>query len=144
MKISMSQGISGWFDVDGLIISFWASSWTGREIVRVEDEEGARIVSNRRSFKFTTPHEFTVGSDQYRLEAQINFARVELRLFRNAALVDSDQFNPSKKQIRIDPETGKVDWTYILKKTVVPILFGLTVGVVFGFTAGSVVKWWLA
>jgi hypothetical protein len=143
MKISLSQGITGWFDVDGRIISVWASSWTGREIVRVEDDRGERVVSDKRSFRFTTPHEFQVGNDSYRLDVQIRPGQAELRLFRNEALVDSDVFDPTGKQICIDPETGKIDWSRTLKKGIGPIVFGLTAGAAFGFAVGSLAKWWL-
>jgi len=144
MNISLSRGVTGWFDVDGLIISVWASSWTGREIVRVEDDQGVRVVSDKRSFRFATPHEFVVGRNAYRLDVQLHFGRAELRLFRNEALVDSDVFSPKGNQVCIDPETGKVDWSRTLKKSLGPILLGLTAGAAFGFGVGSLVKWWLA
>jgi hypothetical protein len=144
MKISLSKGVTGWFDVDGLIISVWASTWTGREIVRVEDNRGERVVSDKRSFRFTTPHEFKVGNDDYRLDVHITLGRAELRLFRNEALVDSDVFDPKGKQVCIDPETGEIDWPRTLKKSIGPILLGLAAGAAFGFAVGSLAKWWLA
>ncbi|AKS41578.1 hypothetical protein WM2015_1204 [Wenzhouxiangella marina] len=140
MKLSLSKGIQGWFDVDGKTISIWASSWTGREIVRVDDAAGERVVSDKRSFRFTTPHEFKLGDSEYRIEVNVNFGRAEFRLYKDGVLIDSDCI--SQQPLRFDPVTGKLDWGHLLKKAVLPILAGLVAGLAFGYLIGSLVKGW--
>ena len=139
MNISMRKGIRGWFDVDGMTISVFGSNWTGREIVRVTDEHGERVVSDKHSFRFSTPHEFSVAGNDYRVNLNIGVGKVEIHLYRNGKLIDSDAYVDPDTQVH--PETGKIDWRATIKKQFVPILGLFLGGVVFGYVAVNVIQW---
>lgn len=138
MKFSFKGGTDCWFDVDDYTIHVWASNWNGREIVRVRNGGGERIVSDKRSFRFKTPHEFELNGQAFRLEFQVGFGRVEVRLYRDDVMIDSDQFDNTG--IRINPETGRLDWRHAGKQLAVPLLAGLATGAVFGYLLGVVLK----
>lgn len=138
MKISVRDGIHCWFDVDDITIRVWGSAWTGREIVRVEDGAGDHVVSDKRSFRFTTPHEFEYGGHCYRLEFGLNFSVAEIRLYRDGVLIDSDLHDFGG--IRVDPETGRLDWNWALKRLGPAVLAGALFGAAFGYWIGSLWK----
>lgn len=138
MKISMTRGSEAWFDVDDITIHLWASNWTGREIVTVWQGQHKHVVSNKRSWRFSTPHEFEHDGQHYRLLLLVGFGKVAVELYRNGSLIDSDEINRSG--IRIDPATGKLDWKFALKELALPLLAGLAFGASFGYLAGVVFK----
>ena len=138
MNVSMRKGIRGWFDVDGMTISFFGSNWTGREIVRVTDEHGERVVSDKRSFRFSTSHEFSAAGNEYCVVLNIGVGKAEIHLYRNGTLIDSDAYVDSATQVH--PETGKIDWRATIKKQFVPILGLFLGGAVFGYAAVSVIQ----
>ncbi|NDY95103.1 hypothetical protein [Wenzhouxiangella limi] len=138
MQITARSGIECWFDVDGIVVRYWASAWTGREIVSVVEGETERVVSDKRSFGFHTPHDFDVAGHRYRLELQMKLGSAELRLFRDGELIDSDLY--ADETIRLDPATGRLDWHFALRKLFVPMLAGLVVGLGFGYLVGGLLK----
>lgn len=135
MKISMTRGIEAWFDVDDITIHVWGSTWSGREIVTVRQGEQERVVSNKRSWRFTTPHEFEHDGQHYRVLLLAGFGKAAVELSRNGVLIDSDQFNTSG--IRIDPVTGKLDWKYAFKELALPLLAGIAFGMAIATLAGA-------
>lgn len=138
MKISMQPGIEAWFDVDDITICIWASSWIGREIVTIRVDGRERVVSDRYSWRFRTPHEFSHNGHRYRVDLSVGFGKAAVELYRDDVLIDSDQINRSG--IRIDPATGKLDWGHTMKRLVVPLLAGVGCGVAFGYLVGVVLK----
>ncbi len=141
---SMKVGFSGferWFDVDGINIRYWGSNWTGREIVSIIDGDSEQVVSDKRSFRFKTPHEFEYQGRNYRLDLGLGlsahnlFGYIELLLYRDGELVDSDTYGSKAPQV--NPETGRLDWVWAMKKIVVPLLAGGIVGAGFGYLLGS-------
>ena len=138
MKISVTRGSEAWFDVDDITIHLWASTWSGREIVTVCQGQQKRVVSDKRSWRFSTPHEFEHDGQHYRVLLLVGFGKIAVELYRNRVLIDSDEI--SKSGIRIDPATGRLDWKYALQELALPLLAGLAVGVSFGYLAGVVFK----
>ncbi len=138
MKMTMQRGIEAWFDVDDITIHVWASTWSGREVVTVCQGQQKRVVSDKRSWRFSTPHEFEHDGQHYRVLLLVGFGKATIELSRNRVLIDSDEIN--KSGIRIDPATGRLDWKYALKELGLPLLAGLAVGASFGYLAGVVFK----
>lgn len=138
MKVGFS-GFERWFDVDGINIRYWGSSWTGREIVSIIDGDSEQVVSDKRSFRFKTPHEFEHQGRNYRLDlimgVGVLFGYIEILLYRDGELVDSDIYG--SKTLQLNPETGRLDWRWALKKVVMPMLAGVVVGAGFGYLVGS-------
>lgn len=89
MDVSLGRGVRSYFDVDDITISLWGSAWSGREVVRVDD----RIVSDRRSFRMSTPHRFEHGGHRYEVDFSIESVlrgRYRVELYRDGVRVDSD------------------------------------------------------
>lgn len=135
MKIELIKGVEAWFDVDDITIHIWASNWTGREIVSLRNGGQARVVSDKRSIRFQTPHEFDYGGHGYRLNFSVGFGKAKVELYRDGQLIDSDLLDNSG--IRINPDTGRVDWSFALKKLAMPMLAGAAVGAAFGYLIAS-------
>lgn len=113
MEVGFRKGIRTFFDIDGVTISVWGSTWTGREIVTIDD----RVVSSKWSLRFVTPHHFEHAGIHYKLVFRVvSMLRGELHieLYRESELVDSDHFRQS--QFGTDPETGKFSaWRFARK-----------------------------
>jgi len=138
MKISLRHGTQTWFDVDDITIHYWASAWTGREVVTIRNGGQPQIVSDIRNLYFNTRHEFDYRGHRYALQNRIGFGKVKLELYRDGVLIDSDLFD--KSGIRINPETGRLDWVYAIKQLALPLVAGIAVGASFGYLAGVVFK----
>ncbi|MEE4639241.1 MAG: hypothetical protein V2J42_10940 [Wenzhouxiangella sp.] len=138
MKVGFS-GFERWFDVDGITIRYWASNWTGREIVSIIDGDSEQVVSDKRSFRFKTPHEFNYQGRNYRLDLTMGMGKfvgfIELILYRDGERIDSDVLGSKAPQL--NPETGRLDWAWAMKKVVFPLLAGGVVGAGFGYLLGS-------
>lgn len=135
MKVGFS-GFERWFDVGGINIRYWGSNWTGREIVSVIEGDSEQVVSDKRSFRFQTPHAFDYRGSNYRLDLSMSLGVIELLLYRDGQLVDSDTYG-SKPALRINPETGRLDWAWAVKKVIIPLLAAGVVGAGFGYLVGS-------
>ena len=136
---SMKVGFSGfecWFDVDGIIIRYWGSNWTGREMVTVIEDDAEHIVSDKRSFRFKTPHEFDYQGRSYRLDLSISSGVIELLLYRDGQLVDSDSYGSEPPPL-INPETDRLDWGWAMTKIILPILAGGVFGAGVGYLIGG-------
>ncbi len=138
MKMNMKRGIEAWFDVDDITIHIWASSWTGREVVTLRVNGQDRIVSDKRSWRLNTPHEFDHDGHRYQLKFRVGFGTAAVELYRDGALIDSDKINRSG--IRIDPATGRLDWGHAMKKLALPLVVGIIVGVTFGYGVGVILE----
>lgn len=138
MKISFRRGTETWFDVDDITIHFWGSNWTGREIVTVRNGGEARVVSDIRSLRFKTLHEFDHNGHRYGLNFAISLGKAELQLYRDGKLIDSDLVDNSA--IRVNPQTGRVDWGHAMKKLAAPLLGGAAFGAMIGYVVATVLK----
>ena len=138
MQFSYRKGVNAWFDVDGIIISVWISSWSGRAIVRVEDQCGERIVSDKRTFRLSEQHEFSVGKTTYRVDIKNIFRKngfeLAILLYREETLIDSDVYIIKYIETRFDPETGKLNWLATIKAEFIddfnwiPVAVGAVIG----------------
>jgi len=125
MEAGLRKGIRAFFDLDDITIAFWGSAWTGREIVTVED----RIVSDKRSFRFTTPHHFEHAGIHYKLVfhvASILRGEFRIELYRNGVLVDSDRFRQNNAWI--DAETGRYSAWRIVRSLAPFFVLGMAAG----------------
>ena len=103
LDTGLRRGIRAFFDVDDITITFWGSAWTGLEVVKLDD----RVVSRKRSLRFQTRHQFEHAGVRYEIVFRIlSLLRgaMEIELYRNGELIDSDRARQNK--IGIDPETG--------------------------------------
>lgn len=124
MDVSLGRGVRSYFDVDDITISLWGSAWSGREVVRVDD----RIVSDRRSYRMSTPHRFDHGGHQYEVVFSIESVlrgRYRAELHRDGVLVDSD----SAGYPMFDRRSGPRGWGVLKLLFVAGMLAG------FGFVA---------
>lgn len=141
MIVSARKGIQCYFDVDDFTISVWGSAWTGREIVKVDDQ----VVSSKLSIRFSTTHNFEHRGHRYQVRfliASMSTGLTRIELYRDGKLIDFDEAR--HRSIRIDPATGKVDWRAGWKGLVGWVLLGGVVGAVFGYTLADLVGRWLS
>lgn len=138
MEVGLRKGIRAFFDLDGITISFWGSTWTGREIVTVEE----RVVSDKRSFRIKTLHRFEHGGIHYKLVFHVaSTVRGDFRieLYRNGELVDSDRFRQS--DLGVDPETGRFSAWRLARKLApyfaLGMLFGASVALLVDYLTGG-------
>ena len=138
MKANLKKGIESWFDVDDITIHIWGSAWTGREIISIQNGGQPQVVSDKRSFRFTTPHEFDYGGQRYRVELQVALGKANVRLYRNGELIDSDEWQDAS--LVVNPETGRLDWLATAKELGMFVLAGGAIGFVFGVVLAVVTK----
>ena len=138
MRFSLRHGIETWFDVDDITIRLWASSWTGKEIIRVQDQHGERVVSEKRNIRFVSPHEFSHGGHRYKVEIRLKLGVAEVRLHRDGVQIDSGLHDASK--VHIDPVTGRIDRWAQFKSILPALLAGLASGAAFGYLVGVLLK----
>ncbi len=93
IKVNMINGIEAWFDVDDITLHVWCSNWTGREVVTVCQGDDKRVVSDKRSWRFKTPHAFEHNGQHYLVAFSVGFGGAGVELYRNGVLIDSDQIN---------------------------------------------------
>lgn len=127
LSISATRGIRSYFDIDGITISVWASSWSGMEEVRVDGE----LVSRLRSLRRSSEHRFSHAGVDYRVEVTcVVFGSGTLRitLYRNGEAVDSDSGSAIGEDL-VDGE-GHIVWSRFLRKMApIFIVSGLAGGV---------------
>lgn len=137
MKISLKRGIECFFDVGDATIRVWASAWSGREVVELNNE----VVSDKRSLKLSTPHRFTHEGQNYEVVFQISSllsGLFEVFLYRDGTLIDSDQGR--HHSIPVNRETGQVDWRRYSLHILLWTMAGGVVGGIFGFLAATLTK----
>ena len=66
-SISVLKGVTATLPMDDHEITVWGSSWTGMEKVWIDNA----LVSEKRSLKFKTVHEFQLDGINYELELSI-------------------------------------------------------------------------
>lgn len=89
-NVSFFQGIQCYFDIGEHTISVWGSAWSGREIVRVDNQ----VVSDSRNLSLRqNRHDFTLGGVSYYLvfkTESILRGHYGVYLYRGDTLIDSD------------------------------------------------------
>ena len=125
IDIGFRRGIRAFFDVDDITITFWGSAWTGLEVVKLDD----RVVSRKRSLRFQTRHQFEHAGVRYEIVFRIlSLLRgaMEIELYRNGELIDSDRARQNK--IGIDPKTGEFSFWRALLSIAPFFIIGMAVG----------------
>lgn len=128
------DGIQSFFDVDGITIEFWASSWTGKEEVRIE---GA-LVSSLRSWRYRSHHAFEHAGHHY--EVLMNCLSLatgtfRITLVRDGVEVDSDVGSYNKHAV-LGPD-GEIVWKKAWKKMLPTFLISGLLGAAFGYALAS-------
>lgn len=89
-SVSLFQGVQCYFDIGEHTISVWGSAWSGREIVRVDNQ----VVSDSRNFsRLQSRHDFTLDGVSYHLvfkTESILRGHYAVYLYRGDTLIDSD------------------------------------------------------
>lgn len=85
---SMIRGIETWFDLDPqTVVSVWLSTWTGREIIRINDQ----IIVSKRVIKLTSRHPFTYNGKDYAIVIKFELlGEFRIELWQGAQLIDFD------------------------------------------------------
>jgi len=125
LDTGLRRGIRAFFDVDDITITFWGSAWTGLEVVKLDD----RVVSRKRSLRFQTRHQFEHAGVRYEIVFRIlSLLRgaMEIELYRNGELIDSDRARQNK--IGIDPETGDFSFWRAMLWIAPYFIVGMAVG----------------
>lgn len=140
MKSKLSlRGSSTFFDVGDHVIEVFMSSYSGREVVRVDDVE----ISSRRNWRYRSSHEFELDGERYTVAIIIvsllkGQARVELT--RNGVYVDHDEIDWKQGDDSKQPSSRLLSVLFILVCLLAGGLFGYftakLVGALFG--AGDV------
>lgn len=134
LAIHWKNGIRSWFDIDGITIEVWASSWSGMEEIRIDE----RIVSRKRSLRRSSSHRFAHGGHDYEIQvACVAFGSgtFQIKLFRDGIEVDSDTGSAMGPDL-LD-EDGRIIWKKALKKMLPIFLVSGLAGAVCGYTAAS-------
>lgn len=131
LNIHWKTGIRSFFDIDGITIEVWGSSWSGREEVRIDGQR----VSSLRSLRRSSRHEFHHGGHDYAVEFSclaFGTGTFQITLYRDGIEVDSDIGSAMGPDL-LDAD-GKVDWARAWKKMLPIFLVSGLVGMVFGYT----------
>jgi hypothetical protein len=117
MRVDLRKGIRAFFDIDDITIAFWGSSWSGREIVTVDD----RVVSKKWSLRFATDHHVEHNGIRYKVVFRVlSLLRGEFRieLYREGHLVDTDfhRMNARGAGLGVDPGTDRFSWWVLVKQ----------------------------
>jgi len=131
MNVDFKHGITCYFDIDDITISIRGSTWSGREIVKVDET----IVSKKRGLSRCTPHLFEHADISYKLlfeTTSILKGEYQVELYRNGKLVDSDKCQSLPDSCVT--ESGRIDILQYTKKLVPYFLMGAIAGAIASFT----------
>ncbi|MCH8502596.1 MAG: hypothetical protein LAT77_11885 [Aliidiomarina sp.] len=136
-SLSMSNGGNFYFDVRGLQLRVWFSSFTGAERIYLDDE----LVSSNRSYRKMSTHTFQVDGEAYALKVGVRSWGDAFRgiyvaeLYRGEQLIDQDEiilFAEEQKGEKPKQST----WRWITS-----LLIGLVVGYGVGYTFAKLTKY---
>jgi hypothetical protein len=131
LNIHWKNGIRSFFDIDGITIEVWGSSWSGREEVRID----GRRVSSLRSLRRSSRHEFHYGGHDYAVEFSclaFGTGTFRITLYRDGIEVDSDIGSAMGPDL-LDAD-GKLVWSRAWKKMLPIFLVSGLAGMLFGYT----------
>lgn len=134
LAIHWRKGIQSWFDIDGITIEVWASSWSGMEEVRID----GKIVSRLRSLRRGSTHRFEHDGHEYQVTVAclaFGTGTFQITLFRDGVEVDSDTGSAMGQDL-LD-EDGKIVWKKAWKKMAPIFLISGLLGAVCGYTVAS-------
>ena len=129
----LRHGMTSYFDIDDITIRVWVSSWSGREVVEIDGQ----AVSDKRSFRRLTVHQFEHGGHRYTVRfiiESILTGNMRCELERDGTPVDSDEF--SLDTFERDPQTGRISWRLEL----ISLLKWMAAGAVVGFAVATFVS----
>lgn len=131
MDIHWKRGITCFFDIDGITIEVWGSSWNGREEVRVDGE----LVSSKRVLRWQSSHRFQHAGVDYEVRIiceSLTRGTFTILLLRNGVEVDSDQ--ASSLGTDLTDEDGNLIWGKAVKRIGPVFLLSGVAGMVVGYT----------
>ncbi|MDO3384703.1 hypothetical protein QWI17_02500 [Gilvimarinus sp. SDUM040013] len=91
VSVSLSEGIQSYFDIGEHTISVWASAWSGREQVKVDDQI---VVSTRNLTGLKSEMSFPLDGKTYQVVLEtksILRGCYSVSLFCGNTLIDSDE-----------------------------------------------------
>lgn len=131
-RVRVLHGVETWFDLDKqTIVSVWLSNWTGREVIRLNDQ----IIASKRSLKLQSHHPFMHQGKEYAIKVTLEkFIRFRIELWHGNELVDFDLVTNGRVMSR-----GEGDRTHSTKTVIISLVMGGALGV-----AGALFGYWLA
>ena len=130
-RVNFFKGIDTWFDLDKeTIVSVWLSNWTGREVIRLNDQ----IVASRRVISLQSEHSFEHGGKTYRVTVDYKkLTQFRIELWQGDQLVDFDVISQGRVFQRGQgaPKATKKTW-------ITGLMVGLTLGAM-----GALFGYWL-
>ncbi len=137
LAIHWKNGIQSWFDIDGITIEVWASSWSGKEEVRIE----GRVISSLRSLRRKSVHRFTHDGHDYKVTVAclaFGTGTFQITLFRDGTEVDSDTGSAMGRDMF--DEDNRILWGKLVRKLAPVFLVSGLAGMAFGYTVASLLK----
>lgn len=137
LAVHWKNGIQSWFDLDGITIEVWASSWSGKEEVRIDGQ----VVSSLRSLRRKSVHRFTDDGHEYKITVAclaFGTGTFEISLFRDGVKVDSDTGSAMGRDMF--DEDNRILWGKLVRKLAPVFLVSGLAGMVVGYTVASLLK----
>ncbi len=134
LQINWRDGVTCFFDTDGITIEVWGSSWSGMEEVRVD----GNLVSRKRSIRRASSHRFAaVGHDfEVRLRClSMSTGTFVIELLRDGVPIDSDQASPMG--LDLTDEDGNINWPRAIRQVGPVFLLSGVIGMIFGYTVAK-------
>lgn len=131
-RVRVLQGVETCFDLDKqTIVSVWLSNWTGREVIRLNDQ----IVASKHSLTFESHHPFVHDGKEYSVTIKLEkFIRFRIELWQGNELMDFDLVTNGRIMSR-----GRGAEKANTKTVIISLLMGGALGV-----AGASLGYWLA
>ncbi len=131
LQINWRDGVTCFFDTDGITIEVWGSSWNGMEEVRVD----GKLVSRQRVLRRASSHRFTAQGHDFEVRLRclsMATGTFVIELLRDGVPVDSDQASPMGLDLA-DAE-GNINWSRAIRKVGPVFLLSGLAGMIFGYT----------
>lgn len=131
-RVRVLHGVETWFDLDKqTIVSVWLSNWTGREVIRLNDQ----VIASKRSLTFESRHPFVYDGKEYSVTIKLEkFIRFRIELWQGNELMDFDLVTNGRIMSR-----GQGAEKANTKTVIISLLMGGALGV-----AGASFGYWLA
>lgn len=137
LAVHWKRGIQSWFDIDGITIEVWASSWSGKEEVRVDGQ----VVSSLRSLRRKSIHRFRHGDHDYKVTVTclaFGTGTFQITLFRDGVEIDSDTGSAMGRDLF--DEDNRILWGKLVRKLAPVFVVSALAGMVFGYTVATLLK----
>lgn len=130
-RVNFFTGIETWFDLDKeTIVSVWLSNWTGREVIRLNDE----VIASRRVISLQSEHSFEHGGKTYRVTVSCDkLTQFRIELWQGDQLLDFDVVSHGRVFQRGEGAP---------KATIKTLIMSLMAGAAFG-AMGALFGYWI-